>query len=115
MKAGGGHHTTIGEIAVQMLTKLDWFSTLFPRIPVPIQKLIENNLLAHNAAKWKNNKLNPSAAAAGGHVAPDRESRPHGGEGDMPSFGEAERMSRLVERFGLLSERYIVTIGVNTV
>lgn len=28
----------------QFLTKLDWFSTLFPRIPVPIQKQIESKL-----------------------------------------------------------------------
>lgn len=26
------------------LTKLDWFSTLFPRIPVPIQKQIETKV-----------------------------------------------------------------------
>lgn len=28
----------------QWLTKLEWFSTLFPRIPVPIQKQIETRL-----------------------------------------------------------------------
>lgn len=31
-------------MAYQFLTKLDWFSTLFPRIPVPIQKQIEKRL-----------------------------------------------------------------------
>lgn len=40
-RAGGGGPTTIGVLVRQMLTKLDWFSTLFPRIPVPIQKMIE--------------------------------------------------------------------------
>lgn len=40
-RAGGGGSTTIGAIVRQMLIKLDWFSTLFPRIPVPIQKQIE--------------------------------------------------------------------------
>lgn len=41
-RAGGGAPTTIGALVRQMLSKLDWFSTLFPRIPVPIQKQIEN-------------------------------------------------------------------------
>ncbi|XP_022820661.1 pre-mRNA-splicing factor 38B isoform X2 [Spodoptera litura] len=40
-RAGGGGSTTIGALVRQMLIKLDWFSTLFPRIPVPIQKQIE--------------------------------------------------------------------------
>lgn len=40
-RAGGGAPTTIGALVRQMLIKLDWFSTLFPRIPVPIQKQIE--------------------------------------------------------------------------
>lgn len=35
---------TIGQMCRQFLTKLDWFSTLFPRIPVPIQKSIEQKL-----------------------------------------------------------------------
>ena len=36
-KAGGGHLMTIGNVVRQLLTKLDWYDTLFPRIPVPIQ------------------------------------------------------------------------------
>lgn len=27
----------IGQMVRQLLTKLDWYDTLFPRIPVPIQ------------------------------------------------------------------------------
>lgn len=34
----------MGEILKQFLTKLEWFSTLFPRIPVPIQKELEQRL-----------------------------------------------------------------------
>lgn len=45
---GGGGATTIGALVRQMLIKLDWFSTLFPRIPVPIQKQIEQKLAEHN-------------------------------------------------------------------
>ena len=39
VKAGGGHNVTIGEMLRTWLTKLEWYSTLFPRIPVPIQKV----------------------------------------------------------------------------
>ncbi|XP_061507046.1 pre-mRNA-splicing factor 38B isoform X1 [Anopheles gambiae] len=44
VKAGGGQIMTIGQMIRQWLTKLDWFSTLFPRIPVPIQKQIDGKL-----------------------------------------------------------------------
>jgi pre-mRNA-splicing factor 38B len=44
VKAGGGQTITIGQMCRQFLVKLDWFSTLFPRIPVPIQKSIEQKL-----------------------------------------------------------------------
>ncbi|XP_017142015.1 pre-mRNA-splicing factor 38B isoform X1 [Drosophila miranda] len=44
VKAGGGQVMTIGQMVYQFMTKLDWFSTLFPRIPVPIQKQIERKI-----------------------------------------------------------------------
>uniref|UniRef100_A0A182K314 Pre-mRNA-splicing factor 38 n=1 Tax=Anopheles christyi TaxID=43041 RepID=A0A182K314_9DIPT len=44
VKAGGGQTMNIGQMIRQWLTKLDWFSTLFPRIPVPIQKQIDAKL-----------------------------------------------------------------------
>lgn len=47
-KAGGGQLMTMGQLCRQMLTKLDWFSTLFPRIPVPIQKQIEQKLSTYD-------------------------------------------------------------------
>eukprot|EP00800_Vazella_pourtalesii_P023592 TRINITY_DN962_c0_g1_i9.p1 TRINITY_DN962_c0_g1~~TRINITY_DN962_c0_g1_i9.p1 ORF type:complete len:243 (-),score=48.20 TRINITY_DN962_c0_g1_i9:571-1299(-) len=50
VKAGGGRLLTIGEMCQMMLSKLDWFGTLFPRIPIPIQKDIENKLRIHNNA-----------------------------------------------------------------
>jgi len=37
VKAGGGQMMAIGNILKSFLFKLEWFSTLFPRIPVPIQ------------------------------------------------------------------------------
>uniref|UniRef100_A0A914W808 Pre-mRNA-splicing factor 38 n=1 Tax=Plectus sambesii TaxID=2011161 RepID=A0A914W808_9BILA len=40
-RSGAGDLMTIGNVCKLMLTKLDWYGTLFPRIPVPIQKDIE--------------------------------------------------------------------------
>lgn len=44
MKAGGGGTMYMGDMVRDFLLKLDWFGALFPRIPVPIQKLIVANL-----------------------------------------------------------------------
>lgn len=35
---------TVGEMLRSFLTKLEWFSTLFPRIPVPVQKTIDQQM-----------------------------------------------------------------------
>ena len=43
-RSGGGDKMTIAQVVKQMLTKLDWYSTLFPRIPIPIQKDIDNKI-----------------------------------------------------------------------
>jgi len=67
VKAGGGHVMTIGDVSTHFLTKLEWYSTLFPRIPVPIQKQIEQNLLAHKAAR-----LRTTGAVAQGRGEPNR-------------------------------------------
>jgi hypothetical protein len=40
VKAGGGTVITIGQMLRQWLTRLEWYDTLFPRIPVPIQNEI---------------------------------------------------------------------------
>lgn len=39
---------TIGKMIHQWLIKLEWFSTLFPRIPVPMQKQIESKLATYS-------------------------------------------------------------------
>ncbi|CAH2009988.1 unnamed protein product [Acanthoscelides obtectus] len=44
VKAGGGQVMKIGQMLRQWLVKLEWFSTLFPRIPVPIQQKIQKHL-----------------------------------------------------------------------
>ena len=40
VKAGGGLKISIGQMLRQWLMRLEWFDTLFPRIPVPIQNEI---------------------------------------------------------------------------
>lgn len=47
VKAGGGQTLRMGDMLRHFLTKLEWFATLFPRIPVPIQKEIERRLAVH--------------------------------------------------------------------
>merc|ERR1711981_720224 len=42
VKAGGGKEITMGEMVKQFLTKLEWFDTRWPRIPVPVQKEIDD-------------------------------------------------------------------------
>ncbi|CAI2354304.1 unnamed protein product [Caenorhabditis sp. 36 PRJEB53466] len=40
-RSGGGDLMTFGQMVRTMINKLDWYGTLFPRIPVPIQKEID--------------------------------------------------------------------------
>lgn len=61
VKAGGGQTMYIGSMLRQWMVKLDWFSTLFPRIPVPMQKQIEKRLEEY--AKYNNLNLNQSFIA----------------------------------------------------
>ncbi len=44
LKAGGGYQVTIGEVVRMLLSKLEWFGTLFPRIPLNVQKVLEDNI-----------------------------------------------------------------------
>ena len=39
---------TIGQMVRSFILKLDWYDTLFPRIPVPIHKELEANLKSIN-------------------------------------------------------------------
>ncbi|XP_074597055.1 uncharacterized protein LOC141852097 [Brevipalpus obovatus] len=64
-KAGGGQKMTIGDFARHLLTKLEWFSTLFPRIPVPVQKDIEAKLQAY--------RKKPSSNLEEGEVSEENE------------------------------------------
>lgn len=76
---------SIGEVVRQWLTKLEWYCTLFPRIPVPVQKDIEQKLRGH-PPKFR-------AAPEPQVRAPPRVVPPkgRGDSNDEVSFGEAER------------------------
>ncbi|XP_075227264.1 pre-mRNA-splicing factor 38B isoform X2 [Lycorma delicatula] len=92
VKAGGGQVMTIGNILKNFLCKLEWFSTLFPRIPVPIQQKLEKKM---------NERFPPYAATrkptqSGSHTRHIPDSEAH--------FGEAEKASRI--RSGLSERRY---------
>ena len=49
LKAGGGFKVTIGGLCRMLLTKQDWFGTMFPRIPVNLQKTLTEKLKKKNA------------------------------------------------------------------
>lgn len=72
MKAGGGHVMTIGAMLKQWLTKLEWYGTLFPRIPVPIQKQINDKLAAYEAEARKKGGGGGGASSGGGGAKDER-------------------------------------------
>uniref|UniRef100_A0A2C9K3Q3 Pre-mRNA-splicing factor 38 n=1 Tax=Biomphalaria glabrata TaxID=6526 RepID=A0A2C9K3Q3_BIOGL len=80
VKAGGGHMMTIGEMLRQWLVKLEWYSTLFPRIPVPIQKEIDQKL-----------RTRPVTAGGFQGYGDQVQEEPQHIPDDQVSFGEAER------------------------
>ena len=51
MKAGVT--MTIGELCRYMISKMDWYSTLFPRMPIPVQKELERQLQEYDRNKKK--------------------------------------------------------------
>lgn len=85
VKAGGGHVMMIGEMLRQWLVKLEWYSTLFPRIPVPIQKDLEAKMTEFEATHMPKPELPPEP------IQEENQEEP-------PSFGEAERISHLKKR-----------------
>lgn len=104
VKAGGGHTITIGEMLRQWLVKIEWYSTLFPRIPVPTQKSIAANLKnreltmnqaagvqGEGGAETGSNQYYDSSAAA---PARDQDHIPD----NEVHFGEAARISKLRNR-----------------
>ncbi|XP_048776673.2 pre-mRNA-splicing factor 38B-like isoform X2 [Ostrea edulis] len=90
VKAGGGHKMTMGEMVRQWMVKLEWYCTLFPRIPVPIQKDLMQKL-----------KERPPQAPAYEEEEPQEQEevqeeprRPRHIPDAEVSFGEAERSAQ---------------------
>ncbi|XP_013166977.1 PREDICTED: pre-mRNA-splicing factor 38B [Papilio xuthus] len=100
-RAGGGGPTTIGALVRQMLIKLDWFSTLFPRIPVPIQKQIEQKMGEHNrqmsaskpTATYRGGSGGGGGAAGYGSSRMEADRREHD-DRDRRDYGDIDRYSK---------------------
>ena len=69
----------MGEMVQQWMTKLEWYCTLFPRIPVPVQKDVDIKMKARMAER------------APPKPQPVIEERPRLIADDEVNFGEAER------------------------
>ena len=98
MKAGSGCVMTIGEMLRSFLTKLEWFSTLFPRIPVPIQKEVDAKL-----------KLRPRRISAkmAGKMVGEPESRLEASAYQRPRYNKSAN--------GLTPENsHLVDIGIKS-
>lgn len=113
VKAGGGQVMKLGDILKQFLTKLEWFSTLFPRIPVPIQKDLEHRLgerfpqqtanarnakppitLNNHAGKYSNNSGNTGRKDNGNAQSRNQQQQPRHIPDGEAQWGEAERTSQ---------------------
>lgn len=97
VKAGGGLVLTIGQMCRQFLVKLDWFSTLFPRIPVPIQKQIEQKLGDYD----RKHGIAAQPAQQQRYVAPPAEPRRDRNNWDKPKereYRDERKRSRSKER-----------------
>ena len=91
----------MGDVLKQFLTKLEWFSTLFPRIPVPIQKELEQRLsekFPYNSGSSRGGKPPITLSNQGKYNSRrDQEGSRHQQPRHIPDnelhWGEAERTS----------------------
>ncbi|XP_014238927.1 pre-mRNA-splicing factor 38B isoform X2 [Trichogramma pretiosum] len=96
VKAGGGQTMKMGEVLKQFLTKLEWFSTLFPRIPVPIQKELEQRLaekFPYNSSSSRNSKPSITLNNQSKYGGYNRKEEPRHVPDDEVQWGEAGRAS----------------------
>lgn len=66
---------TVGEMLRSFLTKLEWFSTLFPRIPVPVQKIIDQQMKARPRKVAQKEPQEEEASTEAGRQGERRRSR----------------------------------------
>ncbi|VDM97196.1 unnamed protein product [Thelazia callipaeda] len=50
-RSGTGDMMAMAQVVKMMLTKLDWYGTLFPRIPVPIQRIDEHRYRSRSRSR----------------------------------------------------------------
>lgn len=113
VKAGGGQTMYIGSMLRQWMVKLDWFSTLFPRIPVPMQKQIEKRLEEY--AKYNNLNFNQSFVAkeistgnnSGGRRREENDYYPVEEKSSDRDRGDRGRSDRERDRDGYRDERRV--------
>lgn len=95
VKAGGGQVMKMGDVLKQFLTKLEWFSTLFPRIPVPIQKELEQRLSERFPQNSRGSKpsisLSNQGRYGGSNSRRDDSRQPRHIPDSEVHWGEAER------------------------
>lgn len=73
MKAGSGCIMTIGQLIRSFLLKLEWYGTLFPRIPVPVEKDIRERLTNLNLCDDHKRKANDGWGEAERYAKNQRE------------------------------------------
>lgn len=61
VKAGGGKSMTMGDFCKLILTKLEWFETRFPRIPVNVEKMVRTKIDELAGPKFRGMASNQAA------------------------------------------------------
>eukprot|EP00112_Aurelia_sp_Birch-Aquarium-sp1_P005260 Seg1597.5 transcript_id=Seg1597.5/GoldUCD/mRNA.D3Y31 product="Pre-mRNA-splicing factor 38B" protein_id=Seg1597.5/GoldUCD/D3Y31 len=98
VKAGGGCTMTIGQLIRSFILKLEWYGTLFPRIPVPVEKDIRARLTEINLCDDHKRKADEGWGEAEKHSKSTRDDRGGSRSKDERVFGEAERRSKIQRR-----------------
>lgn len=91
VRAGGGEEVTIGHMCRRMLSKLDWYGTLFPRIPVPTEMKIQRLLKERFPEVPPNPTRVPMAQRARDEITRGPRGAP---EPDGPRWRDRERTRR---------------------
>jgi len=66
VRSGGGQSTSIGAVVRHLLTKLEWHATLFPRVPVPVQRATEAKLAERDQKKRDEHRARNTGGNYGG-------------------------------------------------
>ncbi|XP_065067618.1 pre-mRNA-splicing factor 38B-like [Rhopilema esculentum] len=98
VKAGGGCTMTIGQLVRSFLLKLEWYGTLFPRIPVPVEKDIRERLTELNLCDDHKRKADEGWGEAERYAKSKREEDGEYRTRGEADFGEAEKYSKMHHR-----------------